>query len=41
MNADPSELVNCAVTGCLSNATLTQLSAELWQIATCVGAACP
>lgn len=42
LNADPSELVNAAGPGgSFSAATLAQLSAELWAVATCAGAQCP
>ena len=41
LDADPYELDNCALSGCMSAATLAQLSRELWAVATCEGAACP
>ena len=42
LNADPWELVNAAAPGgSMSPATLAQLSAELWAVATCAGTQCP
>ncbi len=38
---DPWQVTNVAVQGRLPPATAAQMSAELWEVATCAGVACP
>ncbi len=41
MTSDPWQMTNLAVDNRLPSSVLAQLSAELWSVAACVGAACP